>query len=209
MPIIYKQEHSETTIAVWESVEDSEFLFNKAGLSADEIALYRNFKSESRKREFLTVRALLRQLFPQKELLISYSSNGKPSLNNGEGISISHTKNFVGIMTGRFRKCGIDLETIDERIFRLSTKFMNEKETGLFGNHLSAEQLQIIWGAKEVLYKIHEIGDVDFRKHLNVDFFEAKKTGHLNAEIVKTGYEKKYDIYYENFAPLMITWAKE
>ena len=91
MPIVYKKEHLSSVIAVWESNEESDFLIQKAVLTADEMALLRNFKSDSRKREFLTVRALLQELFPAEKLLINYSKNGKPNLSGKKNISISHT----------------------------------------------------------------------------------------------------------------------
>ena len=68
---------------------------------------------------------------------------------------------------------------------------------------------QIIWGAKEVLYKIHEIGDVDFKKHLLVNNFTASNSGNLTAEILKSGYEKKYNVYFEKLPPMMISWASD
>ena len=209
MPIVYKKEHLSSVIAVWESNEESDFLIQRAVLTADEMALLRNFKSDSRKREFLTVRALLQELFPAEKLLINYSKNGKPNLSGKKNISISHTKNYVAIMVGEFSHGGIDLETINERIFKLATKFLNESEIKFTGFNPSIEKLQIIWGAKEVLYKIHEIGDVDFKKHLNVEEFTEAHSGNLYASILKSGYEKRYHVHYETFAPMMITWASD
>ncbi len=209
MPIVYKKEHLSSIIAVWESNEDSDFLIKKSNLTTDELALLRNFRSESRKREFLTVRALLSELFPTEKLLINYSKNGKPNLSGNKNISISHTKQYVAIMVGEFSHGGIDLETTNERIFKLATKFLNESEIKFTGFNPTVEKLQIIWGAKEVLYKIHEIGDVDFKKHLNVEEFKEAYSGELFASIQKAGHEKKYHVYYETFAPMMITWASD
>ncbi len=209
MPIVYKKEHLSSVIAVWESTEDSDILIKIAALSADEMALLRNFKSEGRKREFITVRALLKELFPSEKLTINYSKNGKPNLSGNKNISISHTKNYVAIMVGEFNHGGIDLETINERIFKLATKFLNEAEIKFTGFNPTIEKLQIIWGAKEVLYKIHEIGDVDFKKHLNVEEFKEAHSGDLYASILKSGYEKRYHVHYETFTPMMITWASD
>lgn len=209
MPIVYKKDRQSSIIAVWDSTEDTDFLIKKAGLTNDEMALLRSFKSESRKKEFLTVRALLQELFPDEKLLITYASNGKPYLSNGKNISISHTKSFVAVFVGEFNHCGIDLETINERIFKLATKFLNPSELVFAGKEPSADLLQIIWGAKEVLYKIHEIGDVDFKKHLKVNPFSESNSGQLIAEITKAGYEKSYTVYYEKFSPMMIAWASD
>ena len=209
MPIVYQKEHLSSVIAVWDSIEDTDFLIKKAFLTTDEIALLRNFRSDSRKREFLTVRALLNEIFPSEKLLISYSKNGKPNLAGKKNISISHTKNYVAIMVGEFNHGGIDLETINERIFKLATKFLNESEIKIAGTDPTIEKVQIIWGAKEVLYKMHEIGDVDFKMHLNVEEFTEAYSGDLFASILKSGYEKRYHIYYETLAPMMITWASD
>ena len=209
MPIVYQKEHLSSIIAIWESTEDLELLFEKAMLSTLEVAQLRSFRSESRKREFLTVRTLLNTLFPSEKLTINYSTNGKPFLSGNRNISISHTKNLVAIMVGEFNHGGIDLETINERIFKLAEKFLNETELTFFGHNPSIELLQVVWGAKEVLYKIHEIGDVDFKKHLNVSNFVLANSGNLEAEITKSGFEKSYRIYYEKFAPVMVTWASD
>src|SRR5437868_6342492 len=115
MPIVYQKKHLSHTLAIWESTEDHDFLIKKAVLSDEEKVVYRTFKSESRQREFLTVRALLNELFPDNKFVIRYSSNGKPTLTDSKNISISHTKNFVGILVGEFKHAGIDLEMINER----------------------------------------------------------------------------------------------
>ncbi len=66
--------------------------------------------SENRKREWLTVRVLLKEMLgEEKEIL--YTSTGKPYLSdNSYQISISHTKGLVAIALHSKMKVGIDIE---------------------------------------------------------------------------------------------------
>ena len=65
--------------------------------------------SESRKKEWLTVRVLLKEMLgEEKEIL--YTSTGRPYLSdNSYQISISHTKSFVAVALHPEMKIGIDI----------------------------------------------------------------------------------------------------
>lgn len=206
MPIVHQKEHLSTKITIWEITEDTEDLYQLANLKSNELLICRQFKSESRTKEFLTVRALLRLIYPNENLFIEYNKDGKPLLRN-RSISISHSKNYVAVLTGDFEAGGIDIEIMNDRIFLLAEKFLNEEELSFLGPQPLAEKLQIVWGAKEILYKIHSIGDVDFKKHLLIHPFEDITNGNLTAELRKKGFEKSYTIYYEKFRNLMVSWG--
>ena len=206
MPIVHQKEHLSTKITIWEITEVTEDLYRLANLSSGEVSICRQFKSESRIKEFLAVRALLRLIYPNENLFIEYNKDGKPLLRN-RSISISHSKNYVAVLTGDFEAGGIDIEIMNDRIFLLAEKFLNEEELAFLGPQLTAEKLQIAWGAKEILYKIHSIGDVDFKKHLLIHPFAETVKGHLTAELRKKGFEKIYTIYFEKFRNLMVSWG--
>lgn len=208
MPIVHQKEHLSSKIAIWQITETVDELLKIAVLSDDEKVTLMNFKSESRRLEFLTVRALLKAIYPDRQLTISYNANGKPFLLE-MGISISHSKDFVALLLGPFTSGGIDIEIMNDRIFTLSKKFLNAEEKAFLGELPSRESLQIVWGAKEILYKIHSIGDVDFKKDLLVHPFSSSDEGQLKASIRKPGFEKTYSIYYEKMSPFMVSWGLE
>ena len=206
MPIVHQKEHLSCFIAIWQITENFDELLQLAKLSSGELATFHAFKSDSRKKEYLTVRALLKTIYPEQDYVLFYDKHGKPHLND-RGISISHSKEYVAMITGEFYAGGIDIETIDDRIFILANKFLNEAEKKYLGENPSRDTLQIVWGAKEILYKIHSIGDLDFKKHLMTYNFTTKEKGQLDASITKLGYEKAYTIYYEKIDSFMISWG--
>lgn len=208
MPIVHQKDHLSSKIAIWQITESLDELLKLAVLNTDERSTLMNFKSESRKLEYLTVRALLRSLYPDLQLSISYNENGKPFLHE-MGISISHSKEFVALLLGPFSVGGIDIEIINDRIFALSKKFLNPEEKAFLGDFPDRESLQIVWGAKEILYKIHSIGNVDFKKDLLVHPFSTANAGRLNASIRKRGFERTYSIFYEKMSPFMVSWGLE
>jgi hypothetical protein len=62
---------------------------------------------------------------------IQYNELGKPQLKDGRFISISHDKNFVGIILHE-NEVGLDIQTVEERIHRIAHKFCNENESSQF-----------------------------------------------------------------------------
>ena len=87
-------------------------------LDSEEKKRYKGFRSNSRKLEFLSVRALLSELIG-KEARILYNKNNKPFLNDGSRfISISHSHKLTAILLSTNEKVGIDLEYM-KLIFQL------------------------------------------------------------------------------------------
>jgi phosphopantetheinyl transferase len=80
---------------------------------------------------------------------IQYNELGKPLLKDGRFISISHDKNFVGIIIQE-REVGLDIQTVEERIHRIASKFCNEDELTQFQ---SSQDRTAIWCTKEAIFK--------------------------------------------------------
>jgi 4'-phosphopantetheinyl transferase EntD len=127
--------------------------------------------SESRKKEWLTVRVLLKEMLgEEKEIL--YTSTGKPYLpDNSYQISISHTKGFVAVALHPEIKIGIDIEHISPRIHKIRSRFMNEKEEVSLDKEHEKIHLLLHWSAKESIFKILDEQDVDFKAHLRINPF--------------------------------------
>ena len=83
-------------LGVWKIEEDLYTLLNMVLLNSDDKKRYKEFKSNSRKVEFLSVRALLAELVG-KEASIVYNKNNKPFIKDGSRfISISHSHKQIG-----------------------------------------------------------------------------------------------------------------
>jgi 4'-phosphopantetheinyl transferase len=209
MPEIFRKAEANFLLSIWKSIEAIETLKEAAELSAKEKELFEQLKSITRKREWLTVRVLLNNLLPGSAHKIKYDDNGKPFLHDGISISISHTHEFIALLICQGKTAGVDIETIDKRILTLSRKFLSANELATLPDQNLTEHLQIIWGAKEVLYKIYSRKGLDFKNHLKTGPFNFSLKGELFAELCVNGTDAKYKIHFEKVENMMLTWAAE
>ena len=186
MPLYLTKNNTDgSRIAIWQIKESASELFALANLSERLQIEVESFRSDPRKKEWLTLRILLKDILklahPDD---VFYDAKGKPHLQNGNGhISFSHTGNFAAVIFHPNKNVGIDIETIHPRIENIAHKFVNEDENAFILPTKKTEMLHIIWGVKEVLYKIYGKGGVDFRKHLNVQPFSLANQGIVDAEM--------------------------
>ena len=150
MGIIKNYTEDNCQIAIWDITESLEEL-TKLGNGID----ISKFKSEKRKKEFLACKLLLNEISPN--ITITYNEFGVPELDNGQHISISHSKNLVAIIISK-TKVGLDIEQISEKPLRLSSKFISKDHH----TPLSEEKATLIWCCKEAIFKWHQKGNIDF-----------------------------------------------
>lgn len=168
MGIIKKIEENNCSIIVWDMCE-----------SLDELMILgkefntKNYKTEKRKKEFLTSRIILKEIYPKER--ISYNEFGAPELSNGTFISISHSKNLVSVITSK-TKVGIDIEEISNKALRLSDKFINPNKH----KNLTPEKANLIWCCKEAVFKWYQKGKVDFKNDIELMPFKLEETGKIN-----------------------------
>lgn len=192
-----------TTIYVWhieESVDDfsSEISLNER--SKDRL---NKMKSELHQRGFLSVRHLLKEA-GYSDFDLFYTEDGKPHLKDGNHISITHSYTFSAIIIST-TEVGIDMEMNREKIKRIASKFIDSENEFLVEENL-IEQLTVIWGAKESLYKIHPDGGLLFREHLPIEAFtlnDSKTAGWIK----KDNFYEKYDIYFEQIEGFTLVYA--
>ena len=154
--------------------------------------------SVARKKEWLTVRVLLKEMLgEEKEIL--YTSTGKPYLpDNSYQISISHTKGFVAVALHSEMKAGIDIEHISPRIQKIRSRFMNEKEETNLNKEHEETHLLLHWSAKESMFKILGEQDVDFKTCLHVNPFNPvlNELSPFSAYETKTEKQDSFSGYY-------------
>ena len=118
-------------------------------------------------RGFLSVRKLLQEAgFSDHDL--DYDSFGKPHLNNGKHISITHSHHFSAIIISN-ENCGIDMEMQREKIIKIAPKFIQSENAFLDDNSPDyIQKLTIIWGIKEAIFKIRNEVGISFKDHISV-----------------------------------------
>lgn len=208
MPIVFKKSHNSYNLLVWESTEDMAELEVKSGLTPKDIDLVHSFKSENRRREYLSVRTALKELCGSDCPGIIYDPYGKPSLDNGEFISISHSGSLIALILSKDKNLGVDIEFLREGIIPISRKFVSESEKSALSADQYVEQLHVIWGAKEVLFKIYGIGEMDFREDMVVQPF-LLSDNKVKASIKKTDYFKEIELDFLLLKGAMLVWAAE
>ena len=142
-----RQIDSCTRLGLWEISESVEQFLELKVLSVYKNKVYADLGSESRRLEFLAVRALLSHMVGD-DVAILYDNKGCPFLSNGWNISISHTKGFAVIIVSEANNVAVDIEYISERVRRVKSKFIRQDETAD-----KLEELLVCWCAKETLYK--------------------------------------------------------
>ena len=134
-------------------------------LTVQEIERFETFSHEKRKREFVATRILRHSIFGFKH--IHYNSVGAPYIEDEGFISISHAENLVGIAINSFYQIGLDLELIQDKAFRVQSKFLNESEISSFDTS-DHQTMTACWSAKETLYKLAGRKKIDFIKDLKL-----------------------------------------
>ena len=126
---------------------------------------YFEIKHENRKQEFVATRMLRHEIFGHQH--IHYKDHGAPYIKNEGYISISHTKNCVGIALNRDYEIGLDLEYERKNINKIQHKFISQDELKKFNTDSSIEVTKI-WSAKEALYKLAGRKEIDFKMQLQL-----------------------------------------
>jgi len=147
-------ETNEELVQLWESISVSQ-----------QIPL---FKAGHRKREWLATRLLMNRLGIEQH---DFLASGKPVIPGG-GISISHCKGSVAIVTSDFN-IGLDIQEPTEQIFTIRSKFCSATEWSWLETHRETlRALTIVWSAKEAIFKYWG-EEVDFAQHIEILPFEC------------------------------------
>jgi 4'-phosphopantetheinyl transferase EntD len=183
MPLYLKKElENRNTIAVWEITETVEELTSMVDLLEDDKQKLASFRLEARKKEWLAVRVLVKKLLG-KSRRIFYKESGAPYFNDIDlHIGISHTNGFAGIAVAPM-KTSLDMEKASPRIERVFQRFVNEDELSFIPSDDRINYYNLIWCAKETLFKLLDRHDVIFKKNFNVRPVRMKPKGTVTADV--------------------------
>ena len=198
--------NNHTTIYVWKIEESLSDLAKNTPLTVRSEERMVAMKSDLHKRGFLSVRHLLKEA-GYSDLDLFYNDNGKPHLTNGKHISITHSFTYSAIAISDFA-IGIDIEKNREKIKIIQHRFVNFEKGFIHKDDDYIEQLTVIWGAKEALYKIYPFGGLTFKNDIDINSFQIadkKTTGYIKVE----GWNKNYDIRFEQLDGFTLVYALE
>jgi phosphopantetheinyl transferase len=168
MPLFYQQTiDRHTKIGIWKIEETENFFLETVPLQSE-------ITHPHKRMQHLAGRYMLRYLFPDFPYeLIRIAGTLKPFLENeAYHFSISHCDDYAAAIVSRDKRVGIDIETVSERVRRVKDKFINTIESGIiehFENPASdLMKYTLMWSCKEAMFKWYGDGQVDFKKHLQL-----------------------------------------
>ncbi len=188
----------------------SEELLSKLEKKELYLPIVSQIKLEKRKREWLAVRILLKELLGE-EKEVEYDASGKPFLKDSSyHISISHTTGFVAVILNPNHRVGIDIEQITDKVVGIRSRFLSQEEN----NHISKEEelihLILHWSAKETMFKALGESEVIFNEQLHIRPFEPQ-TGFLNtfsSYETRTPQKNEFSICYIISSEYILTFTE-
>jgi 4'-phosphopantetheinyl transferase len=207
MPLFKTILHDSTTeILVWKITETFEQLLSEVKLNEKSKARLAGMKSVSHQCGFLSVRKLLQEK-GYTDFDLYYDEFGKPHLQDGRHISISHSHEFSTIILSD-ENCGIDLEMQREKIITIAHKFAEHEFEFLkdVSEKNYIRQLTVIWGAKEAVFKIRNEVGISFNDHIHVAPFNIEMKA--SVALLKFGsLNINYNIFFEEVEHFTLVYA--
>jgi len=201
--------NSTTQLLVWKITESYEQLISEVKLKEKSRLRLDGMKSELHQCAFLSVRKLLQEVgFSDFDL--HYDEFGKPHLETGQHISITHSHEFSAIIISD-KIVGIDMDLQRDKIVTIDYKFVNDAELNRLKNLDNKEyirKLTIKWGAKEAIFKIRNERGISFKDHIRVSTFELVEKQTL-AHLHFGGLIKDFRIYFEEIENFELVFAFE
>jgi phosphopantetheinyl transferase len=204
MPLFKTIPISGGLIGIWKFTESTTDLL--PAFTAEELAdpTFLKYTHEKRKVEWLTTRALIRQLI-DADFTISYQESGKPILKHTRyrHISISHSRDFAAVILHENLSVGIDIESATRDFIRVENRFLSDQERAKTNRD---PQLQcLFWCAKEAIFKLVDNEGIDFKQQIQISA-NAEKT-RFSGKFLSGEKESDYQLYYDFFAGNCLVWV--
>ena len=137
---------------------------------------------------------LLTQMLKTEAFELNYTAEKKPFLNaRTEHISISHSHDKLAVIINQKENTGIDIELIRDKFLKIQHKFLNQNEINFTKNNI--EKLITVWAAKEAMYKVYGLKELDFKRNLFVEEFDGAV---IFGKIDIGSFKKRYQLVCEN-----------
>jgi 4'-phosphopantetheinyl transferase len=194
-------------LGVWEITEDYDSLYGMVELATVEKAKLDSFKNISRKVEWLSVRALVKNMLG-KDTRILYNAENKPFVRgNTHNISISHSNNLTAVLICKDKRVGIDLEFMSGKISKVADKFINERESITNDPEMKKYHLYLHWCAKEAMYKFCDKQDINFRDGITISPFDPGEHGFMNGMIMNGNGQEDLELEYLQHDNYALVWC--
>lgn len=199
---------SSTQILVWKITESFDELFGGVQLNEKSYSRLTGMKSQLHQRAFLSVRKLLQEI-GYSDYDLFYDEFGKPHLNDGNHVSITHSHEFSAIIVSN-QIVGIDMELRREKIKIIADKFINYEFHFLNKNDNEnyISKLTVIWGIKEAIFKIRNEPGISFKNNIKVISFDIN-SNQARAWLQMANVKEAFLVYFEEIENFILVYAFE
>jgi len=210
MALVHFEEiNPESCWGIWKIDESEEALLYQLNPGKTDLVHFESIQHPRIRLESIASRMIVKELterYNYEYQGIFKNKNGKPFLYNSPlHISYSHTEQFAAAIIHTEKPCGIDMEHIQEKMMRVSGRFLSEKELQSTGDDL--EKICIYWCAKEAMYKLYNLRDTEFKGNLKVSPFEKEKRGQLEGVIHVGSFLSKTEVKYHLFGEVVVAFC--
>lgn len=196
--IIRRNMDAHTVLAVWEITETAGELLEMLSLNPQERKQYDTFLAEERKKQWLACRILIRTLLHPEEYPVEYDQPGKPFLSGSKyHISVTHSHDRAAVIISSAFHTGIDIEKVRPRIRKVRDKYLSDRELSDLKDPDDPEALTLAWCAKEALYKLYGLKNLDFKKNIRVHFPQTAYPVNFKGFIQQGDINKEYRLHGE------------
>lgn len=191
--LIHKYTNTDYTLGVWKITESADTLLSQLE-KVESDTLCQEYHSESRLLEIAATRVLLSHII-HRSAKIEYQPNGKPYLRDYPlNISISHTKGYAAVILSHSECPGIDVEYISDRVKRIRSRFVSDKEFIDPENEII--HLLLHWSAKETMYKSLSKEGVELKSDFLINSFIPASSGVFTSREFYTERQLCFNIQY-------------
>ncbi|HPR30622.1 MAG TPA: 4'-phosphopantetheinyl transferase superfamily protein [Prolixibacteraceae bacterium] len=205
MPLILNDYESSYRLALWRPDEPLAYFEGKARFTPYDERIYQEINNTVRKKEWLAVRIMLNEVlgfWPN----ITYTETGKPLLNNHQRhLSISHSREMVGILLCTSPYAGIDIEKSDRNIDKVRHRFLSASEQEYLERNPEIRHKIIYWCAKEAIFKSVNAPHIEFSKQIQI--LDIKEDGTMKGLFVSPKETIHYDLFYREINEHIIVWT--
>jgi phosphopantetheinyl transferase len=195
-----------TTLYLWKITEDLDTLSSEVELNDVSLARIKGMKSESHQKGFLAVRKLLKHI-DHTDFDLYYDAFGKPHLKGEKHISISHSKEFSGIVISN-QNIGLDIELVKEKTLKIANRYMDISHLENLSEEEKIKKATVVWGIKETIFKIKNETGISFTEHIfeSPFFFTDKKA---NAQLRFNNKIENFKIIFDSVEDYIFVCALE
>jgi len=169
-------------LMVWQITESFENLYSMVKLSDEDEATLKSFRFAPRKKEWLAVRVIVKQILGD-DFRIFYKKSGAPYFKDSKlYIGISHTNGFAGVSIAPY-PTALDMEKASPRIERVCQRFVRDDEMAYIPKKRKIDYYNAIWAAKETLFKLFDRKDVVFKERFVIPPFTLAPEGEITANV--------------------------